>query len=406
MSFRDIFSRILYRTRERPVSDDWNYVQSMVEQTMLGMFGATFNLPNESSPIADWATRWVTFGATGVYAQSFLVQPNSGGSPFNLGILPGWGTAAYGPPGATGIDGTLGTDYVRNPFTSAPVVLSEIDTSLTVPTPPISGHSRIDIVEIRANYLATDPRTIGVYNPTTNIYDPTLANKRMVWDILGLSGTVNAPGNSTAPIAYKKGVDFTGAIYGASEPATTPGYIKIARINLDGPASAITEGMIVDTRPLLFPGGRITCSGNVRIPGTSLGAASLLAVDLPPGMILKMAYESLSAPSVGQSYEMVGWLIGGDPRPRFVPGSRGTITANSASSSPRIVNTMSYGITAMDAADVAILDGTDSTWTLLGTPISLPVGTAAAKFSLRVHHPSGSALSSDESCYFNYSVVL
>ena len=319
------------------------------------------------------------------------------------------GASQYGAPAnATDIDGTSGTDWDNT--LGAPIVLSAAET-LSVPAPPGVGNSRIDIIEVRADYLAASPATVGIFNAATRVFDPTVKNKRMHWDLSGRTGSA-APGASTAPISYVTGVVAAGAISAATEPATTAGYIKIARINLDasaGAIAAVTQSMVADLRPKIYPGGLLHAGAQARIPGLvgGIGAGnSLDCVALPPGCTIKAAFYNPVPPAAGKSYTLYCVLIGGDPIPRTDAGggaSCGVLTAT-AIGDKKIARTTGLTSLTVDASTQSIFAGTDANYTPINGTAVIPIGTKVLYFFVEVWTTDGSALGNHDLINFQLLV--
>ena len=63
---------------------------------------------------------------------------------------------------------------------------------------------------------------------------------------------------------------------------------------------------------------------------------------------------------------------------------------------------MADGVFAIDQGIVDILDGTDTTWTVVNGTVSVPLGTVCARFFVTIRHPAGSALDNAERFNFVY----
>lgn len=401
MGLYDFLSRVLIPVRQRPSSTDLNRLQSYFTQTIQWMRQEVLSSAYTGDPTEDIVTQARnTYPVYGFYGGSFYPVVSAA---FAIQVRPGIGAYQYNAPAnATDIDGTSGTDWDNT--LGAPIVLSAAET-LSVPAPPGVGNSRIDIIEVRADYLAASPATVGIFNAATRVFDPTVKNKRMHWDLSGRTGSA-APGASTAPISYVTGVVAAGTIAAAAEPATTAGYIKIARINLDASAGAIVavvQSMVADLRPKIYPGGLIHAGGRITIAGTVAGiaATSVTALELPPGVTAKMTFANNVPPAAGTSYTATVYLFGGDIRPRTLAGGyRGSVAITPLGAlAPRTVNVIASGTGVVASALSSILAGTDANYTTIN-PEVFAVGQPYYSFSFEVLHPAAAALSANEAVFF------
>ena len=411
MSLGEFQKRVLIPVRQRPSSEDLNALQTMLTASDLLVVGSATGQNFESSPTGCDRGRYI--GAYGFTGSDFFVDTNPSSPPFGVRIRPGRGfDYNAGPAAATDIDSCQGADWNQTGMGlgGIPLVLSTYQ-NLTVPTPPSAGNSRIDIIEVRADYLATDPQTVGIFDPGSSVFNPTVANKALVWDLLGRTGSVSAPNPSTAPISYVTGQTAAGGITAATEPPTTAGYLKICRINLDasgGAIAALTDDMIADKRPRLFPAGTIQLGGNVTTAGVlaGVGSQAFNSLEVPMGLVVK-AVMPTTAPSAGFSYPVQFYVIGGELRPRTVgAGARGAVTATAEGPSPRCMGITNVVTDTLLAADVAILDGTTVGYSILNGADSFAVGQPVFRFTVQVMHPAGSALSSTETFFFNATLNL
>ena len=403
MTVGQFFKRVLVPVRQRPISEDLNRLQNQILEAVRGLGSASFATSFYPLTSAAPGNRSVANNPHGFVGLSFYVTPNPAATPFGLLIYPGIGLNKNSPAAAASIDATNGTDYDANSW--APLCLSTFETGLTVPAPPLVGNSRIDIIEVRSDYLATDPQTVGIFNTATEVFDPATRNKTLDWDLLGRTGSVVSPAASTAAISYKKGVNFAGAITGAATPATTSGYTKIAQINLDGAVAAVTQDMIVDSRRPILPNGILHIAGRATIPGVAagLGLADFSNMEVPPGVTIKMAFQNNTPPAAGTSYTARFYVIGA-----LAPLSNsgfGSLVATPMEAAPRCVY-VSAASTSMGSADIAILDGSDATWTVVNGTATFPQYQPCIRLEVTIMHPAGSALTNDESFCFQYTLSL
>lgn len=399
MALGDFFKRVLVYTLQRPLADDLNHLQTRLVETLrltwMTMFGESY----ASTPALSLLNSTVWQQPRGFYSISFFAAPDPTATPYGIFLYPGFGFAPTGPATTTDLAGAPGANWETG---ASPLLLSTAQTGLSVPSVPAAGHSRIDIIEVRANLVADEPATLGIYNPTSRVYDPTVKNTSADWDLYGRTGTVTSPASSTAAISYKVGVDYAGGISGATPPAVTSGYVQVARINLDGAVAAITQDLIVDMRQIVRPHSTLEVSGDVTIPGVAagLGLSSMASLQVPPGTTVKVAFANGTPPSAGTSYTAAFYVFGGSLYGRST--STGAAIATPHSNSARCVSVVADGVFAIDQGIVDILDGTDTTWTVVNGTVSVPLGTVCARFFVTIRHPAGSALDNAERFNFVY----
>lgn len=405
MGLYDFFSRVLVPVRQRPSSTDLNRLQQYLEAGLRVLHANALGSAISGDPATAYGTLGTAAPGNGFHGTGFRVVANGA---YDILLYPGFGYGITGPASATDIDSTSGTDWTASTIFGAPIVLSALE-ALVVPAAPVAGSSRIDIIEVRPDYLAASPATVGIFNAATRVFDPTVKNKRLHWDLSGRTGSVNAPAASTAPISYVRGVSAVGGIAAASEPAGTSGYITIARINLDNNVGvpAITQDLIADMRPKLYAGGIIHAGGRVTIPGTAAGlaAAAVTTLELPPGVNAVLTFANNVPPAAGTSYEGVIYLFGAGIIPRTVMSSaRGAPTISPLGSvGPRTVDIVSSGTGVLTVASQAIVAGLDATWTTIN-PSLRAVGQPYYKFHFKVQHPAAAALAANEAVMFNVSL--
>jgi hypothetical protein len=160
------------------------------------------------------------------------------------------------------------------------------DFTFTVPAAPAAGNSRIDIIEVTASRVLTNPLSRDVLNTGTGIFSPSTVDKTLEFALDSHTGSVVAPTNSTAGLSYKQGTVFATTSYNpANVPATSPGYIKIAEIFVPAATVSITGSLISDFRPLLFP-GNVNRASALFTYTASTGVIALSRVVAPPGVFI------------------------------------------------------------------------------------------------------------------------
>jgi len=400
MGLFDFFSRRMIHTRERPTSSDLNRMQEYAEAGLRRIQAGAMGSALSGLPSTDYGVQQNAVGPIGFYGTGFMVASTGA---FGIGVLSGVGCGSLGPASAVDIGGVSGLNWTADTLIGAPLALS-VPQALTVPPPPIVGSSRIDIIEVRPNYQSSDPATVGIFNAATRIFDPTVKNKRFNWDLLGLTGSA-APGASTAAISYVTGVAVVGGIAAAVEPAVTPGYIMIGRINLDGAVAAITQDLIADMRPKIYAGGMIHAGAVVNVPGTAvgLGTQAITNVELPPGVVMTMGYINNVPPAVGTSYTMEVYLFGGEIRPRTSMATRrGTATVTAGDTTIFCAGQIrDWRTSAVDTTLRSMLAGTTGTYTVV-TPRTFAIGQPYVMFAFELQNTSAGAIGATEQAFLQF----
>jgi hypothetical protein len=196
----------------------------------------------------------------------------------NITIKAGVGFMDVTTDTPTSINGVVSLDDL-SPY--KPIVLMA-DTSFTVPTAP-GTNSRIDIIEVRPNRQATDPQTRVILDTATGAFNPDTVLKTLQNTVDGSVGYTNSPTSGTAAINYKIGVVAATPV----EPTVTPGYIKIAAINVGTSVTSIGSLALVDRRAMLFPGNVARCSVRFRLlynAGIGTQTATIIETVCPPGI--------------------------------------------------------------------------------------------------------------------------
>ena len=406
MAISEFFKRVLVPLRQRPTSTDLNRLQERIYESLRGAISMGFANP----PISGlFANRHSVLGGQGFHGAGFFVEPDASNTPWGVNVKSGMGVAWLGPTSATDIDSCSGADWDGAGGLSVPLLLSS-NQGFTIPTIPSAGNSRIDIIEVCPQYTATEASTVGIFNTATRVFDAPTRNKSLVWDLLGLTGNVTSPSSSTAAISYKQGAAAAGAITAATEPSTTPGYVKIARINLDnngGALAAVSQDMIVDYRPLLFPKGGFSASANISIPGVSggLGTHAINALELPGGVSLFAAFDPSTPPATGYSYALLCYLFGGDLSLASAGTAKGVVTASALTqgSEPRIVEVGIAPITVATNSTLRTnLNASSGTWTNYSSTALIAIGQPCINFGLWVRSAAGGALANTEKLFFTY----
>jgi hypothetical protein len=247
-----------------------------------------------------------------------------------------------------------------------PAVLNA-DQPVILPAAPSLPNSRIDILEVRVNRVVTDPTSRDVLNPSTGVFEPNLVNKTLSWDFDGSYGTVAAPANSTAALSLKTGVPAASP----SVPGTTPGYFKLAEIQVGGGVTSVDDSKIVHWRPMLHPAGMCQIAARIRTPQPGFLSLILDSLNAPPGVIASAvwtAYNPLTS-IIGDLY-----IISGVPTGIpivYLSSGLGLLTM------PAIVT--------IDAPMQAALGGVNAS-----PPVKVAIGQLAVKISLFFMYPGAS----------------
>ena len=407
MAISEFFKRVLVPLRQRPTSTDLNRLQERIYESLRGVSSMGFAKPPVSGTFTN---RHSVLAGQGFHGTGFFVDVDSGNTPWGVKVNTGFGFALSGPTSATDIDSCSGADWDGAGGLSVPLLLSS-NQGFTIPTIPAAGNSRIDIIEVRPQYTATEASTVGVFNTATRVFDAPTRNKSLVWDLLGLTGNVTSPSSSTAAISYKQGVAAAGDITAATEPSTTSGYVKIARINLDnngGALAAVSQDMIADYRPLLFPKGGFDFAARLSVPGIvgGLGTDSVTVLEQPGGVQLFAAINPAEVLTGGTSYHVTCILIGGDiTNGNGVAKGVVTGTAYAQGAQPRIVEVWAHPQGGLiDATARTNLNASGASWTnFSGTTTALiAIGQPYISFGLQIRSAAGGALLNTEYLSFNY----
>ncbi len=118
------------------------------------------------------------------------------------------------------------------------------DLEFAVPASPAAPNTRIDIIEVRADRLLTDPSARQVFSEGLGQFIPGTVLKTLQWALDERAGFANAPANSTQPLSYKIGVEGNPG----AAPVVTGGYIKIAEILVGSDVVLIDDANITDFR--------------------------------------------------------------------------------------------------------------------------------------------------------------
>lgn len=334
------FDRMILNVRERPISSDINQGFSDVARTdifnlihpLFARFGPAIPLPS------DISTKFLNGG--------FYVLAT--GSGMDVLVSAGLGVMYGGGDVPTDIDGVVG---LSDTSTMKPLVLSATQTIAVPASDPTNP--RIDIIEVRARRERNDPQTRDVFNPATEVFDPTGGVlKNLSVDCLNDTGVVLSPANSTASIGYKTGVP--GSTPGI--PATSPGYVKIAEIRVEAASTSVPANKVKDMRSVVGgqPGG-IVVRGNVTwATNDPPGTAITHIVMAPPGVRVSAASPTGAAPATGFSKVCTLYIAAG----AGITGSSVQITPSNNGNLQVLAQVESVTVMAADASIRTAMDGT------------------------------------------------
>ncbi len=250
----------MINVRERPLSSDVNQQSSLDAATM--RFVLQNMLGFRSLSVAGNGSQ-LPVGAVG---DGFKVDPGSGMHvQLRAGLHLFDGTSDV----PTNINGCLNLNDTQ-PL--KPGVLTGVE-SITVPTADPTN-PRWDIVEVKYSRQVINPQSRGILNLGTGVFDPTLVDKTMSFNLSGLS-TVNGAG----PINYKTGTPAGSP----AVPSTDAGYVRIGRVYVPAAAGSITSDLIIDDRRLLAPGGALRFAGSAKINHSTFAFQNVQLTACPPG---------------------------------------------------------------------------------------------------------------------------
>lgn len=299
------FDRTIIQFRERPVSVDINQAQSQIDRALRFVLQNLFEA--RASDLTDLGT-----AVSGFIGDSLRVRPSSGGG-MNVDVTPGAGFLLDGVDVPSAIGGVVGLDDL-SPY--KPSLLLATHT-FPVPTAPIAPDTRVDIVEVKVDRRTENPQVRNIFNSVTGDFDPTLVDKTLAFALDGRTGSVVDPAPSTAGLSYKVGIAGNPPV----TPAVTPGYVKIAEVNVGSGVLVILPTDLVDRRKLLAAGNVQPVAAQFRVQfngGGGLESITMRNVLAPPGMhVVARAVATRGEGEVtvlgGEFSKIVGSLVGHPP---------------------------------------------------------------------------------------------
>jgi hypothetical protein len=261
------FDRTILNPREKPLSSDINQAESQLDRS-LRFFVETLFADGDTGALRD-----------GFINRSLLVEATS---PTSLSVVVrrGLGFQIDASAAANAIGGVVGLDDLSS-YKPVPLLA---DATFTVPAAPTAPDTRIDIIEVKASALATDPSTRQVLNITSGAFEPGVVNKILTWLLDSRVATVVSPANSTQPLSYKQGV----AANPGTLPPTTVGYIKLCEIAVGSDVTFIAAADLTDSRvrftlPRSFRTVRFPITQGVAISGSPTISSSGFVTAAAPG---------------------------------------------------------------------------------------------------------------------------
>ena len=307
-----VFDRTVFNPLERPLSSDQNQLQSEIYRTIntvgwidvAGRAGVGDPLPAARS----------TFVGSAFF-------PYSAGTGMSVTLLGGWGWI-YDPTATASNIG--GISQINDAGDVYPIYLSTTQT-LAVPAADATN-PRIDIIEVKLDRRLENPLTRDVFDPALEVFNPTLLNKTLTYDVLGRTSI-----DGSAAINYKTGTPAGSP----AAPSVTAGYVKIAEVYVGAAVTVIRQIDIADYRRLCAPGNILEMSARVRwssdstaqplqvrwgsaTPGFRVALSSAIAVSGGVGLS-QLLYVHVLHPNIsgftvdGMSYSGEGFLAGGHP---------------------------------------------------------------------------------------------
>ena len=284
------FDRTNIGIRERPLSGDFNQQFSQEATTLRELCRMIYSQRLST-------TSQTMLSKPGLIGDSLRV---AAAAPANMTVIvsPGHGfvfdpidlPTDIGSPDMEGIDDLSSFKPV---FLAAPAIFS-------VPAAPAAGQGRTDIVEIRADRRLENSITRRQLDVGSTSFVDKIFSKTLAYGLDGRTGIVLAGGgNSTAGLSYKIGTPAATSNNGdrrfpddrsiTAPPATSPGYIKLADVQVLSGMASIADTDINDRRPLIAIGGVLTFGARWRLQWNG-GApiVTLLDMNVPPGVVVSL----------------------------------------------------------------------------------------------------------------------
>lgn len=346
------FDRVVFNTRERPLSSDINQLQAEESRTLREVVRALM-LPHALA--ADSLATGFT-PLSGFLGDGFHVAPAGG---LALTIRAGLGFLFDSGSTASAIGGVTKVDDLSPYF---PAYLSA-DSTVVAPGGVGGGQERVDILEVKLDRRLADASSRDVFNTGTGVFDPTLVQKSLSYVLDGRTGVVASPSSSTTGISLKTGALQAAGTYAASGgvtgvPATTAGYTRIAVVLVDS-TGTIVANQVRDERNLLSPNG--VASLNFLLRQTPGSPNDTFSVDAAPPMPAgyRVAAHQVSTPSNGGAVRV--FLLGGRIHSNTGFSVVAQCSAATLANSNRLVRTTTPTTGTISSAQQSALAGAGST---------------------------------------------
>lgn len=307
-----VFDRTVFNPLERPLSSDQNQLQSEIYRTVNGL--GWIDVAGRAGVGDPLPAARSTFVGSAFF-------PYSAGTGMSVTLLGGWGWI-YDPTATASNIG--GISQINDAGDVYPIYLSTTQT-LAVPAADATN-PRIDIIEVKLDRRLENPLTRDVFDPALEVFNPTLLNKTLTYDVLGRTSI-----NGSAAINYKTGTPAGSP----AAPSVTAGYVKIAEVYVGAAVTVIRQIDIADYRRLCAPGNILEMSARIRwssdstvqplqirwgsaTPGFRVAFSARNVVSGGVG-ISQFLYVHLLHPNIsgftvsGMSYSAEGFLTGGHP---------------------------------------------------------------------------------------------
>lgn len=223
------FDRTIIHELEKPLADDINQLETNFDHALRFFIAALFAEPNTGTPLDGFLSTGLLVAAASPADMSVSVTAGLG-----FQLQPGVENAIDSVPGLNDLD----------TYKPIPLLANQV---FTVPVAPVAPNTRIDIIEVMADRITTDPSLRQVFDEILGQFVPDTINKTLAWALDGRAAQVSAPSPSTAPLSYVIGQEGNpGGV-----PSTTPGYIKIAEIVVGSDVVSIPDAVITDLRDVL-----------------------------------------------------------------------------------------------------------------------------------------------------------
>jgi len=337
------FDRTPLYPLEKPLADDINQGYSQEDMSIREVL--RYQAQRRIAP-----TLVSALNRSGFTGTSMWVRPSSPAS-FDLSVTAGIGFQYVPSDTPAAIGGVLGLDDLSS---YKPIVLNNAAT-LTVPAPP-GANARIDIIEVRYDRLLGNPQSRQLLNTTTGAFAPSSLNKTLAFSIDSSVGYVVSPADSTAALSYKQGIVAASPV----APTVTTGYVKIAEVHVDSTTVSVSDSNLVDSRPLILPGGVTPVAASWRLQwngGTPI--VTTLMSNAPPGIRI-----GLYCLAKGEAYI---YTVGGQ------------ITAGT-----QVVNLVTYGVPAANEIVALSQSGSSDVTSVIAVTTAVQTRMAACTPTIAV----------------------